>query len=128
MKKLLFQILAAGLGLWLATIFAPGVEVKLFSDSSFFGIGLTEQWQIFFLLGIILGLLNFFIKPILSAIALPLKIITLGLFSFAINIALIWILDVMFKELYIPLWLPLIYTALIIGILNSLSSIISKND
>jgi len=126
MRKLLFHIIAATLGLWLATMFAPGVIVKLYPDSNFFGVGLTALWQIFLLLGVILGILNYFVKPILDVITLPLRIITLGFFSFVIGMALIWIVDYIFKELYIPLWLPLLYTSLIIWGLNFLLSIFIK--
>jgi len=115
-------------GLLLATLFVPGVRVIVFPDSSFFGVNLTVQWQIFLLLGVILGLLNYFVKPILEIISLPLEIITLGLFSFIINMALIWVLDVMFKELYVPLWLPLFYTSLIIWGLNFVLGIVAKKE
>lgn len=118
MKKLLSQIAAAGLGLWLATMFLPEVSVNYFADSSFFGFPITAQWQMFLVLGIILGLLNYFLGPILKTIALPLEIITLGLFSLVINAGLLWFLDLIFEELTIPWMWPLIYTTLIIFGLN----------
>ncbi len=127
MKKLIFQILAAVLGLWIANMFVSGVIVKLYPDSNFFGFNLTADWQIFLLLGIILGFLNYFVKPILDVITLPLRIITLGLFSFVISGALIWAVDVMFKELSAPLLYPLLYTTLIIWALGIIVSIIFKN-
>lgn len=123
-KKLLSQIVAVIAGLWLASSFVPGVEVKLLADSNFFGINLTAQWQLFLLLGVILGLLNFFLKPALDLITLPLRIITLGLFGFLINMGLIWIVDVMFKEFSVPLFWPLLYTTLIIFALNTVSLVI----
>ncbi len=129
MKKLIFQILAAGLGLWIATIFVSGVVVKLYPDSNFFGFNLTAQWQIFLLLGIILGLINYFIKPILDTITFPLRIITLGLFSFVISMALIWVVDILFKELSVPFLYPLLWTTLIIWGLNIFSQIfLAKED
>lgn len=128
MKRLLFQLVAATLGLWLASMFVPGVIITMLPDSSFFGFPLTASWQMVLLLGIILGLLNFFVKPILNVITLPLRIITLGLFSFVINMALIWILDAMFKELYIPLYLPLLFTAVIIWGLNFVLSMFTQSN
>lgn len=118
MKKLLSQIIASFAGLWIASSFVPGVIIKIHPESSFFGILLTSPWQIFLVLGIILGLLNFFVKPILKTVALPLEILTLGLFSIIINMALLWILDIMFDELYIPWLWPLLYTTIIIWTLN----------
>jgi putative membrane protein len=118
MRKLLSQIIAATLGLWLATLFVPKVVIRAYPTSNFFGFPLTNQWEIFLVLGIVLGLLNYFLKPLLKALSLPLEIVTLGLFTIAINMALIWLLDLMFDELYAPFFLPLLYTTLIIWGLN----------
>ena len=121
-KKLLSQIISAVAGLWLAVYFIPEVAAKVYSDSSFFGFPLTQQWQILLLLGIILGLLNYFIRPILKIISLPLQMLTLGLFSIVINMGMIWFLDLMFDELYAPWLFPLLYTTLIIWALNLIIS------
>jgi len=122
MRKLFSQIIAAGLGLWLATLFVPEVIIRAYPTSNFFGFTLTAQWEIFLVLGIVLGLLNYFLKPILKALSLPLEIISLGLFTIVINMALIWLLDKMFDELYVPLFLPLLYTTLIVWGLNVIIS------
>lgn len=117
-KKLLSQMIAAAVGLWAASQFVPGVSVRLLPDSNFFGVRLTALWQVFLLLGIILGILNFFVKPVLNIIALPLRLITLGIFGFFINMALVWAVDVMFKELYAPWLWPLLWTTVIIWASN----------
>src|SRR6476660_721175 len=39
----------------------------------------------------VLGLLNFFVKPILSILALPITFMTLGLFSLVINLIILWL-------------------------------------
>ncbi len=118
MKKLLYQIIAAFLGLWLAVQFVSGVRVRVYPDSSFFGIPLTSSWHVLLLLGIILGLINSFVKPILKTLTLPLRIITLGLFSLVINLGLIWMVDILFQEITIPWFWSLLYTAVIIWTLN----------
>lgn len=128
MRKLLSQVIAATLGFWLATLFVPGVIIRAYPTSNFFGFSLTAQWEIFLVLGIVLGLLNYFLKPLLKTLSLPLEIITLGLFTIVINMALIWILDLMFDELSVPLFLPLLYTTLIILGLNiTINSFLNKN-
>ena len=114
MKKLFSQIIAAILGLWLSTMFVPGIIIRAYPTSNFFGFSLTAQWQIILVLGVVLGLKNYFLKPLLKALSLPIEIITVGLFTIVINMALVWLLDMMFDELSIPLFLPLLYTALII--------------
>ena len=39
---------------------------------------------------VILGLLNFFVKPIISLVTLPINMLTLGLFGIVINGLLLW--------------------------------------
>ena len=105
MKRLLFQVAAAILGIWLAVKFITGVE--------FIG----EARYLFFA-GIILGLLNFFIKPTLKIITLPLRILTLGLFSLVINMAMIWLIDLIFPELIILGIIPLFWTSIIVWLIS----------
>ena len=128
LKKLLSHILSATAGLWVASSFVPEVEVRLLSDSNFFGIGLNGEWQVYLFLGVVLGLLNFFLKPILNLITLPLRILTLGLFSFVINATFIWAVDIMFLEFTAPLFYPILITTLIISIFSVLLSIILKEE
>jgi len=121
MGKLLWHIIGGILALFLAVKFVPGVTLEIIpAKSTFFGIILTENWQILLVIGVILGLINFFIKPILSKITLPLKILTLGLFGLILNMALIWFLEIMFREFQIMgLW-PLFLTTAIVWLINSL--------
>ncbi|MDI6602572.1 MAG: phage holin family protein [Patescibacteria group bacterium] len=98
---LFLQIIAGILGIFLAQRYIPEVE--------FIG-----NWQTLVLTGTILGLINFFIKPILKAITLPLRILTFGLFGLVINMLIVWLVDIIFPELIISGLLPLFWTSLII--------------
>ncbi len=119
MKKFISQIAAGILGLWLAIKFVTGIELEVIpGESSFLGIPFAANWQILILIGFIFGLINFFIKPILKAIVLPLRILTLGLFGLVINMGIIWVVDLFFKELTVPWFLPLFWITLIIWGLN----------
>jgi putative membrane protein len=40
---------------------------------------------------VVIGVINMFIRPVLQLIALPLSILTLGLFAFFINVSLLWL-------------------------------------
>ena len=115
MKKLIFQILASILGIYLAVKFIPGVQIMVISGvSEIFGFKITADWQILTSLGIILGLINFFIKPVLKMITLPLRILTFGLFSLVINMVMVWTVDILFHELVIQGIIPLFWTTVII--------------
>ena len=97
MKKLFLQIITGIIAIWLATKFVKGVEF-------------TGHIKIILLAGAILGLLNFFIKPILKIITLPLKILTFGLFSIVINMGIIWAVSLIFPELKFNGIFPLFWT------------------
>jgi len=104
-KRLISQILAGISGLYLAIRFIPKVEF-------------AGSWQILILAGIVLGLINFFIKPVLKIIALPLRIFTFGLFSLIINMGMVWIVARLFPQLKISTILSLFLTSIIIWGLN----------
>ena len=115
MNSLILQIIAGILGFFLATKFVPGVSLEILpGQSSLFGIEFTASWQILLLIGFALGLINFFIKPILKMITLPLRILTFGLFSLVINVGIIWTVDILFPELVISGIIPLFWTTVII--------------
>ena len=115
MNSLILQIIAGILGIFLGTHFVPGVSLEIIpGQSSLFGIEFTASWQILLLVGSILGLINFFIKPVLKIITLPLRIITFGLFSLVINMLMVWIVDILFPELVIQGIIPLFWTTVII--------------
>jgi len=115
MNSLILQIIAGILGIFLATKFVPGVSLEIIpGQSSLFGIEFTASWQILLLVGSALGLINFFIKPVLKMITLPLRILTFGLFSLVINMVMIWTVDILFPELVIQGIIPLFWTTVVI--------------
>ena len=118
-NKLISQIIASALGIFLAVHFVSGVSLEIVpGQSEIFGVPITETWQMFLVIGLILGLLNLFVKPILGLVTLPLKILTLGFFSLIINIAMIWIVDIVFLELVINGLTSLFWTTMIVWGVN----------
>jgi putative membrane protein len=105
MLKLIFQIIGGILSFWLAIKFVPGVEFK--GEAKYLAMA-----------GAFLGLINFFIRPIIRIITMPLKILTLGLSGLIINMGLIWFVNIIFPELIIPGIVPLLLTALIVWIVG----------
>lgn len=49
------------------------------------------SWQVALIAGLVLGLINLIVKPILSLLTLPITIITLGIFGIILNAALFWL-------------------------------------
>lgn len=106
MRSIFGFILAACFGLAVAVALVHGVKVEG---------NATQVIKIILLAGIVLGLFNFFLKPLIKLITFPLRLITFGLFGLVINMAIIWLVDVVFTpELTIKgLW-PLFWTALLV--------------
>lgn len=63
---------------------------------------------------LVLGLLNAIIRPILIILTLPVTIVTLGLFTFVINGALVWFMATFVRGVSVDGFLP----ALAVGILT----------
>ncbi len=119
MTKLFLQIIAGILGIFLATKFVPGVSLEIIpGQSSLFGIEFTVAWQILVLVGGVLGLINFFLKPVLKIITLPLRMLTFGLFSLVINMLMVWVVDILFLELVISGLQPLFWTTVFIWLIS----------
>ena len=104
-QSLILQIISAILGLWLATEFVSGVM--------FTGAG-----RHLIAAGLILAFANYFIKPILKFITLPLRMLTFGLFTLLINMGIIWCVAVLFPEITIAGIMALFWTSAIVWGLN----------
>jgi putative membrane protein len=91
----------------------------LFAASKFIrGFSFTGDIIELLIAGAILGSLNFFLKPILKVILLPFRILTLGLFTFIINIAILWGVDRYLETLTIDGIIPLFWGTLLISALS----------
>lgn len=67
--------------IWLATLVVPGIGVSAQEGET----GAVENILTFLALGLIFGLVNAVIKPIVKLLSLPFYIVTLGLFAFLVN-------------------------------------------
>lgn len=115
LSKLLFHVISGSLGLYLSAKFIPGVE--------FYGTYLS-----LLIMGAVLGVINVLIKPILKAVSLPIKILTLGLSSLVINMAAIWAIEILFpRNLEIAGLIPLFWTTVIIWVLNMFFGLKNKS-
>jgi len=112
--KLLFHIISGILGIYLSSL--------IFSNVIF-----TGTYKDLLMVGTTLGLINFFFKPILRIISLPIRILTLGLFTLIINMGLIWVVEIIFsKNLEIKGILYLFLTSLLISCFNFLFGLYNK--
>ena len=101
MRKLFFAVLISALALWVAQQYIPGFNV-------------SGDIQIYLIAGVVLGILNVIVKPILKLIAFPLMLVSLGLFSLVINALLLWVLTGIVPSVSIAGFIPLFWGTLVI--------------
>ena len=84
MGSFLLRAALTGFALWVVTLIVPGIRFDGFSST-------LQQVGVIFVVGVIFGLVNAVIKPIVQLISIPLYILTLGLIHVVINALMLWI-------------------------------------
>ena len=79
---------------------------------------LIEDFIALLVSAIVIGVINTFLKPIIHILALPLTLVTFGLFAILVNVALLW-----FAAWIVPgLAIDSFWTAVVSSIILSLTS------
>jgi putative membrane protein len=99
------------IALVIAAWLVPGIRVE------------REAWTVFAVMAIILGLVNAFVKPLLTFMSCPLIILTLGLFVLVINGITLWLaaaiaVQVFHVGFYVDGFVPAFLGALIVSIVS----------
>jgi putative membrane protein len=84
MGSFLLRAALTGFALWVVALLVPGLRF-VGGDTTLQKIGIV------FVVAVLFGLVNAFIKPIVQILSIPLYIITLGLFHVVINALMLWI-------------------------------------
>lgn len=77
--RFILRWLINALALFAAVKLVPGIHPQ------------TEHWTAFLWLGLIFGLVNALLRPVLKLLTCPLIVLTLGLFTWVINALLFWL-------------------------------------
>ena len=127
-KRIILSIIANSAGLYIVDYF-----LKDFCFLNAAAAVCPEKPEIsliaFVIGGILLGVLNTFVKPILKLISMPITFLTAGLFMFVVNGLvlglLVWIINTLALEnlsvLVLDGWITYIYAAVILGVFNILT-------
>lgn len=86
------------------------------------GVTFSGNWKTIAEIGLVLGIANAILKPALDIITLPLRILTLGLFSFVIIMGIIWGVDILFPQINIPVNLTLLKVSVLVWFLNLIAT------
>ncbi len=94
-RAILLAIIVNGLAVWLVSELFDSLsntyELIIISDPAWLG---------FALVGLIVGFVNAFVKPILKALSLPLIILTFGLFLIIINALTLWLVTFLLSTFF----------------------------
>ena len=115
MNFILKWLIGAGAFLLVAYIL-PGITVSSFYTA--------------LIVAFVWGLISFFLKPILHILALPITLLTLGLFSFVINGLLFWFMSSFIKGFEVDGFLSAILGAFLVSLFTWLARkiLIRKED
>lgn len=102
--NIIINLLFSGLAVLVTTYIIPGVEVNSF-------------W-VAIVVAIVLGVVNAFVRPIVTLLTLPVNILTLGLFSFVITALMVMLTGAIVPGFVVTGFVP----ALLFGVVESLVS------
>lgn len=113
--NLIIRLLITAIVAYLLTKVLPGVRFEEFSSAIIFAI--------------VLGVLNIFVKPVLSLFGLPLTILTLGFFALVINAGIILIADYFIDSMVVDgFWWAFIFSILLSIVTSLANSMFSDGD
>ena len=123
MVQFLVRAAVTGLALWIVT--------RLVSGIGFVGGDTTlQRVGIIFVVALIFGVVNAFIKPIVQILSIPLYIVTLGLFHVVVNALMLWLTARITAStthwgLYIDdFWWTAIWAAIVLSIVSWVLSVV----
>ena len=108
MTAFVLRAVFAALGLWLATQWVHGIRV----DSS----------ATLLMAGLLLGVVNATVRPLLMLLTLPLALVTLGFFLLVINAWMVALVAWMLDGMSVTGFWPALWTSLLISLASSLGA------
>jgi putative membrane protein len=104
MVELLAHLLITAALLLLVAGVVPGVNV--------------EGWSAALIGAMVLGLVNFFVRPFMVLLTLPLTILTLGLFLLVVNALMLWLVSVLVPGIRVESFGSAVIGSLVLSLLN----------
>ena len=104
--QLLIALVLNAVALVITTKIVPGISVDNYTTA--------------LLAAIVLGVVNTFVKPILSYLSAPVTTVTLGLFTFVINAVVLMIVSAIVPGLMIDGWLAAILGAVVLSVVSTI--------
>ncbi|HET8568524.1 MAG TPA: phage holin family protein [Candidatus Limnocylindria bacterium] len=116
---LVWRALINAAAIFVATALIPGISCCATS----FGFGELDRWIGLLLAGLVLGLVNAFVRPILVLLSAPITCATLGLFILVINALMLLLVSAIRPlGLVVDGFVPALLGAIVISIVSTVLS------
>ncbi|MGQ1837636.1 phage holin family protein [Kocuria turfanensis] len=88
----LLRVLVNALAIWVAAWILPGMQLTADpSVVSAVGGETTASVLAYLFVGLVFGVVNAIVRPMLTILSLPITCLTLGLFAIVVNAAMLWL-------------------------------------
>jgi len=108
MIGILIRAAVVALGLWLATVWVPGVDI--------------DSPSTLILAGVLLGIVNSVVRPIAIVLTLPMTIVTLGLFLLVINAGMVALVAWMLPGMHVASFAAAFWSAVVVSLVSIVGS------
>jgi len=133
MRSFIVRVLINGLALWIASWILPGLDISTSATTAAVAnTGVTQGTETvglvlaYLFIGLIFGVVNAFVRPLVSFLSLPITILTLGLFTIVINAAMLYLTS--WLSSYTPVHFTIdsfFWTAVLAAIIITLISLVA---
>lgn len=133
MRSFIVQVIINGLALWVASWILPGLDLSTgATTNAVANSGVTQGTDAigiilaYLFIGLIFGVVNAFVRPLVSLLSLPITILTLGLFTIVINAAMLYLTS--WLSSYTPVHFTIdsfFWTAVLAAIIISVISLVA---
>ncbi len=114
MKAFLIRVFANAVGFWVAAEWIDGVQMHLDFGSVL-------------LISVVFGIVNAIIKPVVQFLALPLLVLTVGLFSLVINALMLLLTDALLDALTITTFWDAVLAGIVITVVGGLVNLLLRD-
>lgn len=103
--KAIIQILLNGLAVFVVAYIVPGIQY-------------SGSWPYLILTGLVIGLLNLTVKPLMTVLSLPFIVVSLGLFFIVINACILYLASLILGGLTIDGCGSALLGGVVLGLFN----------
>lgn len=114
------RVVITAVALWVAALVVPGITVT--------GQGTWHEIGTLLLTGLIFGVVNALIKPVVKVVGCPVYVLTLGLFALVVNALLLllvaWLANTLHIAFHVDGFWAAFWGAIIVGVVSWVLSLV----